>query len=156
MSNMRARNLIAGVILLFVCAGYAYLTANLPTRALEDTTQPSFFPWIITACMAVLSLALLAQGLLPVIDDGVSDGPDISAKRLIGGLVLAVVYMIALPSIGFVIANIVLFGGLMVLYGERNALLIGLGSIVIPVVVFFIFREIFLIRLPLGILQDVF
>jgi len=156
MSNMRTRNLIAGVILLLLCAGYAYLTANLPTRALENTTQPSFFPWIITVCMAVLSLALLAQGVLPFFNDQVSGGNNVPVSRLINGFILAVAYMIALPSLGFVIANIVLFAGLMVLYGERNALIIAIGSIVIPVAVFFIFREIFLIRLPLGILPDVF
>tara|TARA_B100000315_G_scaffold260594_1_gene323284 strand:+ start:5402 stop:5875 length:474 start_codon:yes stop_codon:yes gene_type:complete len=155
MSNMRTRNLIAAIILLLLCAGYAYLTANLPTRAIENTTQPSFFPWVVTVCMAVLSLALLAQGLLPLVSQQAPKAFDVPAKRLIYGLILSVAYFILLPTLGFLAANIPFFAGLMYLYGERRPLLIAAGSILISLVIFYLFREGFQILLPSGILQGV-
>ncbi|MBT7953752.1 MAG: tripartite tricarboxylate transporter TctB family protein [Rhodospirillaceae bacterium] len=155
MSNMRRRNLIAAIILLLLCAGYAYLTANLPTRAIENTTQPSFFPWVVTVIMAVLSLGLLAQAFLPTISSDTPKTFDVPAKRLIYGLVLSVAYFVSLPTLGFVAANIPFFAGLMYLYGERRPLWIAAGSILISLIVFFLFREVFQILLPSGILQGV-
>ena len=76
-------------------------------------------------------------------------------KRLIYGLLLSLTYMFALPKLGFVAANIPLFGGLMYLYGERRLIWIGLGSIIISVFVFLVFRMIFQIILPGGVLGDI-
>ncbi len=153
MNNMRSRNLISGIILLTLCAGYAYLTANLPTRAIENTTQPSFFPWVITVFLAVLSISLLVQGLLPAFNAKASTTFDVPSKRLLYGFVLSVIYLAALPTLGFLAANIPFFAGLMYLYGERRPLWIVGGSIAITVALFFIFREAFQILLPSGILE---
>ncbi|MFP6710300.1 MAG: tripartite tricarboxylate transporter TctB family protein [Rhodospirillales bacterium] len=155
MSNMRTRNLIAAIVLLFLCAGYAYLTAHLPTRAIENTTQPSFFPWVITFCLAVLSLFLLAQGLLPIVSTKTPAGVDVPAKRLVFGLILSIAYLIALPILGFAGANIPLFAGLMMLYGERRPIWIIGGSVLISLFVFYLFREGFQILLPAGILDGI-
>jgi hypothetical protein len=91
MNNMRTRNLIAGIILLSLCAVYAYLTANLPTRNIENTTQPSFFPWVITFCLTGLSLSLLIQGILPVFNSKESAVIDVPVKRLLSGLALSLI-----------------------------------------------------------------
>ena len=156
MSNMRKRNLIAGVVMLLVCAGYAYLTANLPTRAIENSTQPSFFPWVIVIFLTGLTFLLLIQVAASGKQPNIERKNQVPVKRLIYGLLLSLAYMFALPMLGFVAANIPLFGGLMYLYGERRPLWIGLGSIIISVVVFLVFRKIFQIILPVGILGDVF
>ncbi|HJO86588.1 MAG TPA: tripartite tricarboxylate transporter TctB family protein, partial [Rhodospirillales bacterium] len=68
---------------------------------------------------------------------------------------LSVAYFVALPLLGFVVANIMFFAGLMYLYGERRPLWIAAGSILISLIVFFLFREVFQILLPSGILQSV-
>jgi len=156
MNNMRTRNLIAGVIMLLLCAGYAYLTSNLPSRDIQNSTQPSFFPWIIVACMSLLSFALLVQGLLPHFNSEILARSGIPAKRIAIGLVLAIAYMVALPWLGFVAANILLFAGLMYLYGEHRPIWVVIGSIGISVAVFILFREIFQIRLTAGILEGLF
>ena len=156
MSNMRKRNLIAGVVMLLVCAGYAYLTANLPTRAIENSTQPSFFPWVIVIFLTGLTFLLLIQVAASGKQPNIERKNQVPVKRLIYGLLLSLAYMFALPKLGFVAANIPLFGGLMYLYGERRPIWIGLGSIIISVIVFLVFRKIFQIILPVGILGDVF
>ncbi len=155
MSSMRTRNLIAGVILLLLSIGYGYMTANLPTRAIENTTQPSFFPWVVTACLVILSVSLLAQGVLQMANSNEPNSLGVSGKRLSIALILALAYLAALPMAGFIAANVPLFAGLMILYGERRPARIGAGSILISFIVFYIFRELFQIRLPAGILDGV-
>ena len=139
---------------LFVCAGYAYNTSNLPTRDIEGSTQPSFFPWIITFCLATLSLLLLIYSLTAGANHAKEDREQFPLKRIIAGIFLTIFYLTFLPKLGFLIANILLFGGLMILYGEGKLLKILIGSIAVPVIIFFLFRNLFQISLPLGLLGE--
>lgn len=152
---MRKRNLIASLFLLLFCAEYAYLTANLATRAIENTTQPSFFPWVITSCLTILSLCLLVQSFLPNISQRVPKGSGIPLNRLMLALLLAIIYLALLPTLGFLGANILMFSGLMYLYGERTLTKILTSSFIVSAIIFYIFREIFQIRLPAGVLESV-
>ena len=155
MTKMRNRNLIASLVLLLFCAGYAYLTANLGTRAIEDTTQPSFFPWLITACLTILSFSLLLQACITSSIQTASKPLNIPPKRLNSALILSISYLAILPLLGFVGANILLFSGLMYLYGERRLIQILTFSFLIPIVIFYLFREGFQIHLPAGILEKI-
>lgn len=155
MNNMRSRNLVASLFLLLFSAGYAYLTANLATRAIENTTQPSFFPWVITTCLAILSLALLVQTCIPNFNQTAPKSLSIPSNRLSLALILSIIYLTLLPTLGFFGANILLFSGLMYLYGERRLVQIGTFSILISIIIFYLFREIFQIHLPAGILDGI-
>ena len=154
MSNMRARNLVASIFLLILSGGYAYLTAHLPTRAIENTTQPSFFPWIDVVILIGLSVILLVQASVSKINPDIQSKNTIAVRPIVLGLLLALAYMFTLPTLGFVLANIPLFGGLMYLYGETRPVWIVLGSSIISVVTFLIFRNIFQIGLPIGLLGE--
>jgi hypothetical protein len=146
---MRNRNVVAALVLIALGVIYGYLTAGLPKRSLPDTPDPSFFPWIITASLLALSVALLVQGLR---------GPR-SVPNLAGGLrapavflTLFAVYVAALPFTGFVIASVPFFAGLMWLYGERRRGLIGVVSIALPLILVLVFRHGLQIPLPTGVL----
>ena len=152
MSNMRTRNLIASIVLLVLSAGYGFMTSNLPTRAIENSTQPSFFPWVVTACLIILSVMLLARGFLPAATARTPEPMNIPVWKMGFGLAAALAYLAALPDLGFLAANILLFVVLMWLYGERRPVALSIGSLVIPIAVFFLFREVFQIRLPAGVL----
>lgn len=150
--EMRHRNLIAAIVFIALGIGYAILTSQLPTRTLQNSTQPSFFPWIIVVCLFVLSGALLIQSLLarPPADEP----PQQQASPVRLAWILAFVcYLVVLPGIGFVVANVLFFGALMYLYGDRNPIKIVLSSIVVPLVLFFLFRNLFQIRLPAGVVE---
>ena len=71
--------------------------------------------------------------------------------KIFSGLIAAAIYLTTLPQLGFVIANILLFATLMVLYGERRPVPLLSGSILVPIAIFLIFRDLFQIRLPSGI-----
>ena len=146
--NMAQRNIIAGTVLLMVAIGYGILTANLPDRSLPDTPGPAFLPTLITIGLLVLSVALLVGGVIEARQE--SKGTDGHGVPTRGWIALAgfAVYVTLLPSIGFVAASVLFFAGLMWLYGERNKILIGLTSILVPVVLFYLFTAGFQILLP--------
>ena len=153
---MKKRNLVASLFLLLFCAGYAYTTYQLPTRAIENSTQPSFFPWVIVVFLFVLTLALLIQSLLHKNIDKAENIKKLGFKTSACAGILSIAYLISLPTLGFVLANILLFVGLMVLYREKRIILVLTFSIATPLVIFLIFKEIFSISLPVGILGGVF
>ena len=153
MGTMRKRNLIAAAVLIVIGIGYAILAVQLPTRNIENATGPSFFPLVVVTCFLILAAALLVQamrgraslGSVPVL-------PKISLATYSVSLTAAVIFLVALPSLGFIAANIPLFAALMVLYGEKRPIWVAAGSIGISLAVFFLFREVFQIQLPSGIL----
>jgi len=149
---MRNKNVAAALVLIALGAVYGYLTAGLPKRSLPDTPDPSFFPWIITACLLILSLALLVQGMKA--NRGAR--PDVDTA---GGLraptvflTLFVAYVAALPFTGFVIASVPFFAALMWLYGERRRGWIVAVSVMLPVILVLVFRNALHIPLPTGAL----
>jgi putative tricarboxylic transport membrane protein len=146
---MRNRNVVAALVLIALGVVYGYLTAGLPKRSLPDTPGPSFFPWIITASLLVLSTALLVQGLR-----GPRRIPDTAGglRAPTVFLTLFVVYVAALPFTGFVIASVPFFAALMWLYGERRRGWIGVVSIALPVLLVLVFRHGLQIPLPTGVL----
>ena len=148
--SMARRNIIAGVVMLAVSIGYGVLTAGLPDRSLPDTPGPAFLPTLITLGLLVLSVALLIRGVVDARRE--SGGADRYGVPARGWIALAgfAVYVGLLPSLGFVAASVLFFAGLMWLYGERNKILIGLTSILVPVVLFYLFTAGFQILLPRG------
>ena len=156
MLSMKKRNLVASLFLFLFCAGYAYSTYQLPTRAIENSTQPSFFPWVIVVFLFVLTLSLLIQSLFYKNTDKVENKKTLGYKISAYACILSISYLILLPILGFVFANILLFGGLMILYKEKRAIFVLTYSIAIPLVIFLIFKKIFSISLPVGILGGLF
>ena len=152
---MRSRNTISAIILLALTIGYGLMTVNLPTRAIEASTQPSFFPWVVTVCLFILSVLLLIQGLLPLVSTQTPSPMNVRRWKIFSGLIAVAIYLTTLPQLGFVIANILLFATLMLLYGERRPVPLLSGSILVPIAIFLIFRDLFQIRLPSGILGGI-
>ena len=145
---MRRKHVTAAVILIGFGGWYGYQTALLPTRTLPHAPSPAFFPGLLTLCLLVLAILLFVQGLRDV-NAGVwlAEHPASLAKPA-AGLLLLVGYVAALPQLGFVVASIPFFAVLTRLSGERRWLWIVAPSIVIPLVLFGLFRYVFRILLP--------
>ena len=145
------RDFIAAVVLLSTGASYGLATLSLPNRSLPNTPGPAFLPWLISAGLIILSAALLVRALT---DDGgepLRASPDrLSTLRPLA-LISFVVYLAVLPYAGFLVASVPFFAGLMWLYGERNRIVLSLAALIVPVSLFYIFRQGFQILLPVGI-----
>lgn len=151
--SMAHKNIAAATGLLAFTGWYGVLTATLPERSImPNTPGPSFFPWLITAGLCALSLALLYQGITQLKrQSGAAPVPDRQdAKTPALALGSMAIYLAALPYLGFVLASMCFFAVLMWLYGSRNRIMIVAGSVLGPVILFVLFRYGFNIILPRG------
>jgi len=146
---MARRNIIAACVLIAFSAAYGLLTARLPERGLPNTPGPAFLPWIITAGLTVLAVALLVQGLRGT--GPVGKQPASIATRGWIALAAFVVYLALLGQLGFLLASIPFFAALSMLYGQRNRTVVALTAIVVPTALFAIFRYGFQMLLPRGL-----
>jgi len=151
---MRKKNIIAATVLIAIALIYGGFTALLPVRTLPNTPDPSFFPWINTMSILVLSVCLLVQGLRQQITTPTPI--DNTHRRLaiwvMGGFVL---YLVVMPSLGFILATVPFFAFMMVLYGERRALLVSGAAVAMTFVLYAVFRHGFGIYLPRGLLTGI-
>ena len=145
------RDVVVGVVLLALGIGYGALTASLPNRSLPNTPGPAFFPWLITAAIIILSIALLLRAFGDSDPEPSRTSPDTAAKLRLFTLLWIVFYVVVLPFAGFLLASVPFFGGMMWFYGERRPVVILLASIVIPGGLLYVFRYVFQILLPTGI-----
>ncbi len=149
---MGHRNIVVAIVLIAVAAGYGIMAAGLPQRAVPDTPGPSFFPWLITIAIGGLAAALLWQGVREVRGPGLPRGLGGFDRKAALTLVLFAVYLGLLPVAGFVLASIPFTAALIVLFGGRNRLVVLAGSLGMPVLLYYLFREVFSILLPAGAL----
>jgi Tripartite tricarboxylate transporter TctB family. len=151
-SHMNIKNIKAAVVLMAVTAGYAYQTSHLPERTLPNTPDPSFFPWINTVFALVLTCALLYQGLF--IKNNNNNPLVKNRKNGLALLALAVflVFIITLPYLGFILAAIPFVAVFMWFYGEHRKIVLIIGALGIPVILYVLFRHGFGVMLPRGLL----
>jgi len=149
---MGRRNVIAALVLLGLVATYAVLTTQLPDRTIPNTPGPSFFPWVVTGSLLVLAAGLLVQGLRQWSAGPGAAAPADGGARRTAGLVWFALYLAALPGLGFLVAGLPFFAGLMMLYGGARGVWVAVASVAMPVFLFYAFRDGFQILLPLGVL----
>jgi len=129
---------------------YGVLTVGLPERSLPNTPGPAFFPWLITGGLLILSAALLTQSLRASGYTAQATPSQVTRRGWIA-LVAFASYLALLPALGFLTASVPFFAVLTLLYGQRNRLLVVLTAVVVPVVVFVVFRYGFQMLLPRGL-----
>lgn len=106
-----------------------------------------FFLRVLTGALIGLSIALFFKGLLS--PRGQTEPiPPAAGGSAVVTLSLFVAYMIALPWLGFLVAGIPFFVGLMWIGGERRLPWLMAAGAGIPVILFAIFRYLFRITLP--------
>ncbi|MBT3352153.1 MAG: tripartite tricarboxylate transporter TctB family protein [Nitrospinaceae bacterium] len=147
---MRAKNIGASIFMMAFAVLYGYLTTGLPERTLPNTPGPPFMPWILTICLFAISAIWFFNSLKIS-----SDLKELVEKKEhllfpAAALGMFLFFLVALPYLGFLLGGIPFFAGLMLASGERRPLWIIVFSIAIPVFIFFLFREGFMIILPPG------
>ena len=156
---MGLRNIVGGVVILGLTLYYGGLATLLPKRTTTDAPGPHFFPYLITISILALSAMLIFQGVRGLKDSGglvdlrpdrPSSNENFSISRAAAGLLITGLYFFALSTFGFFWSTPVFFAALMWVTGERRPLvLLGL-AIVVPMFLFFLFRDLFQLPLPRG------
>ena len=150
---MRTRDLVTGGTFLALGIGAAYLTTELPERSLPNTPGPAFFPWVVTISILVLAALLIGRSVLaaPVEpSDGGTNGKPLRGALL--ALAAFMLYLAALPGLGFILATAPFFAVLTILYGERRPVMVVISSLAATIGVYVLFRHGFQIILPQGVL----
>lgn len=146
--TMPEKNIIAAIFFAVIGIGYGLVASEMPDRAAIGVPGPAFLPNLIAGIVVFLSVALLIKGIAGLKDSQQATpgyAIPVTAVGLIAGFA---VFLFSLPYLGFLFAGVPFFAGLMIMCKSRRWLHIIIGAIVIPVFLFYLFRDGFHILLP--------
>lgn len=106
------KDLAAGIVLLCLSAGYAWMTRRIPMSSLSDGVGPQGLPNLLAIALAIVALALIGKSLLalrlaaPVEAKAAEaeEGERAGLPRALAFAGLGIGYMILAPWTGFAVA----------------------------------------------------
>lgn len=144
---MRHQDSLIGVCLIAFCAFVFWLTTGFDEvpPMLSQNVPPTFFPRLVLSIIALLSLALILQGLKKEAKANEKIEPAVfvtAAIVAIAGLLLSFAGTLLTLSLVAIVLPIA--------WGERRARLIGALAVCLPAAVYLIFSFALGIRFPAG------
>lgn len=111
------------------------------------TLSPALFPLIITSLTFLFSIALIIRGIK---DKNVKqEGDSIENwKRLLLVIFISIMYLIILPKLHFLVASIIYLLLFLLILGERKWWLLGVISIITPLLIQYLFGNLLDVFLP--------
>ena len=156
-------NLVAAILLL-VFEIWAYVQ-TLGFKVVKNAAvQPASFPQIMCIGMMVFTVILLVQSILKIMkakeDDPLME-PSASINVLKNRGVQAAVFVIILCAayaalfevLGYVLASTIVAAIIMWLIGKRDIKQIVLVSVLVPLLMWFVFYKLLTVNIPMGVLQ---
>jgi putative tricarboxylic transport membrane protein len=134
---MKKSNFVIGSIFLLLSAFYYFSTRDLPPPSKMDNLGAAFFPNLLAAVLAVLSLILIIDSLFlqPAasaedkhgaaikgaerLEEDAFGAEQISYKTLLPTMILSFLYIILLPLFGYLVVTPVFLLALTWLLGEK-------------------------------------
>lgn len=162
---LKNKNIQSGIFLLFVSV--IMFVATLSFKQLTSSqVGPAFMPQIISALIGLMSIAIIIEGYKKVKAGAEESAPEegedaegqeknISYRPVVQSFTLMAVYVAVMPIVGFLITTIVyMFLQMMILSTkpERRWLLFAVVSIAATSIIYYMFRNVFYIMLPTGLL----
>jgi putative tricarboxylic transport membrane protein len=150
---MKRADIIAGVLGIALCFFIFYITTSFP----EDQVVrvgPAFFPRLVAAGLGIFSAILLLTAFTRKhleTHSGFSF-KDRGVQRGIISFVATVIYCLFFEYLGFITCTIIYLIFLMLLLKDRQYVQLTIISITVTITVFFIFRILLNITLPMGTL----
>ena len=156
-------NLVAAILLL-VFEIWAYVQ-TLGFKVVKNAAvQPASFPQIMCIGMMVFTIILLVQSILKVMkakeDDPLMEpsasinivkNKGVQAAVLV--IVLCAAYAALFEVLGYVLASTIVAAIIMWLIGKRDIKQIALVSILVPLLMWFVFYKLLTVNIPMGVLQ---
>jgi putative tricarboxylic transport membrane protein len=137
-----------GLLLVFAAAGFV-LTMGFPAPAQPLDPGPAAFPRLIAGGLAILAL-------LQLLEPGKGEEPlprGRQALKVVGVLVLLLVYAAVLKPLGFIVSTIIFLVGALILAGVRRPFPLVLMPVGLAVVLFYVFYELLRVSLPRGVIK---
>ena len=156
-------NLVASVILL-VFEIWAYVQTLGFKIVKKAAVQPATFPQIMCIGMMVFTVILMVQSVLKLMnmkeDDllaqpcasiNVFKNKGVQAALLV--IVLCAAYAALFEVLGYVLVSTIVAAIIMILIGKRDVKQIVLVSVLVPLLMWFVFYKLLTVNIPMGVLQ---
>ncbi|MBQ7786089.1 MAG: tripartite tricarboxylate transporter TctB family protein [Clostridia bacterium] len=156
-------NLVASVILL-VFEIWAYIQTLSFKIVKKAAVQPATFPQIMCIGMIVFTVILIIQSVLKLKkmdpDDPMMEAAaslDIFKNKGVQAgvfvIVLCAAYAALFEVLGYVLASTIIAAVIMWLIGKRDIKQIVLVSILVPLLMWFVFYKLLTVNIPMGVLE---
>ena len=127
------------------------LTYQFPKQTVA--LSPKVFPQFVSACLFILSLVLLIQGITGVKKESEQKKVKLALNnifllKMLTMIILAFFYIRILPLTGYIIATPLFLASSMLLFNEKRWFMIVIVSIVATALLYILFRIVFKIPLP--------
>ena len=136
------------LLLVFAAVGFV-LTLSFPAPAQPIDPGPAAFPRLIVGGLAIFAL-------LQLMEPGKGEEPlprGRQALKVVGVLVLLLVYAAVLKPLGFIVSTIIFLVGALILAGVRRPFPLVLMPVGLAVVLFYVFYELLRVSLPRGVIE---
>ena len=158
-------NLVSAVLLLIfeVLAYWQTLGFKQPKAA--KYVKPATFPQVMIIGMGIFTLVLLVQSCIKVFHGMKATDTDNAPAETLNPLknrgvaaaffviALCIVYSLFFENLGYVLVSAAISVVIMVLIGKRDAKTVVLVSILVPLVMWFVFYKFLKVNIPMGVLQ---
>ena len=148
------KKMIPSIVILILDA---VLIALIPSQVKElshDMVTTRFMPYVVTAMIALCAAADIIELWLKERKNKAPGKKYFDKKgflRVVGCMLCLAVYLMAMPTVGFVLDSAILCALVMLLMGNRKPVQIIVMSIVLPVLVYCMFKLGLSLRLPTGL-----
>lgn len=156
-------NLVSSVLLL-VFEIWAYVQ-TLGFKVVKNAAvQPASFPQIMCIGMIIFTVVLLIQSILklqrmnpddpmmaPAASINVLKNKGVQAAAFV--IVLCIAYAALFEVLGYVLVSVIVAAIIMWLIGKRDMKQIALVSILVPLLMWFVFYKLLTVNIPMGVLQ---
>ena len=163
-TNTKAFANLVAAILLLVFEIWAYVQ-TLGFKVVKNAAvQPASFPQIMCIGMIIFTVVLLIQSILklqrmnpddpmmaPAASINVLKNKGVQAGAFV--IVLCIAYAALFEVLGYVLISVIVAAIIMWLIGKRDMKQIALVSILVPLLMWFVFYKLLTVNIPMGVLQ---
>lgn len=167
--RMAKADIVLGII--FAALSIVFYIGTLSFPKFSIGINPKVYPLFIIISTFALSVMLMVQGIIKLkkerppstktsAEKGISEpiSCDVSlpkgktALKLIALAIVILAYVIGFEPLGYIIVTPLLMAFTMYFFGERKPLRIIVVSILVPVILYWVFRTVFRVPLPRSII----
>lgn len=119
----------------------------------KSHTTASFFPQVVLIVAMFLNAIMMYQSVKKGPDDVKKGGDRDAYWRVVLSMAAAIAFGFGVSYLGTLVSISLFIVAVMLIWGVRQKVTIGLTALITPVLIYLIFTKILLVQLPSGILM---